>query len=101
MESKPKITTGLNDRPRNESIAQTAPGLPDDTGHPVDISDEEIERTRAKLMAGDRHAVPSGGAAVGDEDPDYSPMENDPSEAARSTARRLKEDQKNMQKGAP
>lgn len=100
MEAKPKITTGLNDRPRNESIAQTAPGLPDDTGHAVEVSDEEIERTRAKLMARDRGA-PSGGAAVGDEDPDYSPMENDPSEAARSTARRLKEDQKNMQKGAP
>jgi hypothetical protein len=47
---KSKISTGLNDRPRNESISQTAPGLPDDTARPVEIDDAEVERVRAKLM---------------------------------------------------
>lgn len=50
MQDKPKITTGPNSRPRNESIAQTAPGHPDDTGKTVDVSDEEIDRTREKLV---------------------------------------------------
>lgn len=30
MEKKAKISTGPNARPRNESIAQTAEGIPDD-----------------------------------------------------------------------
>ena len=44
-----KITTGANDRPKNETIAQTGSGIPDDTGTPLDISDEEVERVRRKL----------------------------------------------------
>jgi hypothetical protein len=51
MDKRAKITTGANDRPRNSSIAQTAPGLPDDTSRPVEISDEEVERVARKLKA--------------------------------------------------
>jgi hypothetical protein len=52
-----KITTGLNDRPKNETIAQTGSGIPDDASRPVDISDEEVERVRRKLTeGGDAHA---------------------------------------------
>ncbi|MCO6048952.1 hypothetical protein NGM99_04005 [Mesorhizobium sp. RP14(2022)] len=50
MNEKAKITTGLNDRPRNETIAQTGGGIPDDTSQPVEVSDEEVERVRRKLM---------------------------------------------------
>lgn len=50
MHEKAKITTGLNDRPRNETIAQTGGGIPDDTSQPVEVSDEEVERVRRKLM---------------------------------------------------
>jgi hypothetical protein len=49
MQDKSKISTGPNSRPRNESIAQTAPGQPDDTSSQVDVEDSEIERVRAKL----------------------------------------------------
>ena len=45
-----KTTTGNNDRPLDSSIAQTAPGLPDDSSLPPDVSDEEVERVRQKLV---------------------------------------------------
>jgi hypothetical protein len=44
-----KTSTGPNDRPRNAPIGQTGAGLPDDSGSPVEISDEEVERVRQKL----------------------------------------------------
>ena len=44
-----KITTGLNDRPVDASIAQSGPGLPDDSGMPVEATEEEALRIRAKL----------------------------------------------------
>ncbi|HEY8575777.1 MAG TPA: hypothetical protein VIL88_05490 [Devosia sp.] len=44
-----KTSTGPNDRPRNDTIAQTGAGLPDDTGDPIAVSDEEVERVRQKL----------------------------------------------------
>ena len=31
-----KITNGLNDRPRDETVAQSGEGLPDDSGKPID-----------------------------------------------------------------
>jgi hypothetical protein len=54
MDDKPKISTGPNDRPRNETIAGTGPGLPDDALAPGEElpeapSDEEVERARASL----------------------------------------------------
>ncbi|MDK4718621.1 hypothetical protein PH552_04580 [Rhizobium sp. CNPSo 3968] len=44
-----KLTTGLNDRPKDASIGQTAEGFPDDSGRPVDVADEKIKATRNKL----------------------------------------------------
>lgn len=41
-----KLTQGLNDRPKDTSIGQTAEGFPDDSGRPVDIDDAKIEARR-------------------------------------------------------
>jgi hypothetical protein len=51
-----KTTTGNNDRPKNETIAQTGDGIPDDAGDPIAVSDAEVERVRKKLVGGDAHA---------------------------------------------
>ncbi|MCO5730555.1 hypothetical protein [Rhizobium sp. SSA_523] len=45
-----KIADGLNDRPKDASIAQSGPGLPDDSSQPIEATDEEVERVRAKLQ---------------------------------------------------
>ncbi|QQR41297.1 hypothetical protein [Devosia rhizoryzae] len=50
-----KISNGANDRPIDETIAQTGAGLPDDSSKPVDVSDAEIERVRKKLTADQMH----------------------------------------------
>ena len=57
-----KVTTGANDRPKDETIAQTGPGLPDDTTLPVDVSEEEVERAREKLKSGTLFDLPKGGS---------------------------------------
>ena len=44
-----KISTGPNARARNETIAQTATGLPNDSSRPVEIDDEEVRRVEEKL----------------------------------------------------
>jgi hypothetical protein len=44
-----KITTGLNDRPKDATISQSGPGLPDDSGEPIETSNEEVERVRSKF----------------------------------------------------
>ncbi|MFL6843415.1 MAG: hypothetical protein ACJ8ER_00865 [Allosphingosinicella sp.] len=59
MDDKPKISTGPNDRPRNETIAGTGPGIPDDALAPGETlpeppSDEEVERAKAALGVGGR-----------------------------------------------
>jgi hypothetical protein len=61
-EDKAKITNGPNERARNEPIAGTAPGIPDDARGPGETipqapSDEEVERVAKKLGAStaDRH----------------------------------------------
>ena len=51
MAQTPKITTGSNDRPRNETIGQTGGGLPDDSGAPIAVDDAAIERIRNGLLA--------------------------------------------------
>lgn len=54
MDDKPKISTGPNERPRNESIAGTGPGLPDDARGPGEElpeppTDEDVERAAEAL----------------------------------------------------
>lgn len=54
MDDKEKISTGPNERARNESIAGTGPGLPDDARGPGEEmpeapSDEDVERAKAAL----------------------------------------------------
>jgi hypothetical protein len=55
-DDKQKISTGPNERPVNETIAGTGPGIPDDAATPgQDLpdppSDEEVARIAAKLGA--------------------------------------------------
>ena len=59
MDDKPKISTGPNDRPRNETVAGTGPGIPDDALAPGEElpeapSDEEVERAAEALGLGGR-----------------------------------------------
>ena len=44
------ISDGPNARPRDETIAQTERGLPDDTARPVEISPEEEKRIARKIL---------------------------------------------------
>lgn len=44
-----KITDGLNDRPREATVAQSGPGLPDDCSQPIEADEVEAEHIRAKL----------------------------------------------------
>lgn len=44
-----KITDGLNDRPKDSTIAQSGPGLPDDFSQPIEATEEEADRIRAKF----------------------------------------------------
>jgi hypothetical protein len=62
MDDKPKISTGPNERARNETIAGTGPGIPDEARTPGQETpepptDEEVARMAKKLGAatGDRH----------------------------------------------
>ena len=48
-----KITDGLNDRPKEASIARSGPGIPDETSQPI----EATERVRAKLQDDGREKV--------------------------------------------
>jgi len=55
-EDREKISNGPNDRPVNETIAGTGPGIPDDALAPGEElprppSDEEVERVAEKLHA--------------------------------------------------
>lgn len=45
------ISNGPNARPRNETISQTGPGLPDDTSLPVEITPEEEARIAERIKA--------------------------------------------------
>lgn len=54
MDDKEKISTGPNERARNETIAGTGPGLPDDARGPGEElpeapTDEEVERAAEAL----------------------------------------------------
>jgi hypothetical protein len=50
MRQSDKITTGANDRPRNETISSTGGGLPDDSSRPVEVDEATVERMRADLQ---------------------------------------------------
>jgi hypothetical protein len=55
-DDREKISTGPNDRPLNETIAGTGPGIPDEALAPGEDlpqgpSDEEVERIAEKLHA--------------------------------------------------
>lgn len=50
MAQKPKITTGTNDRPRNETIGQSGEGLPDDSSTPLEVDEAMVARLRDKLL---------------------------------------------------
>ena len=57
-EDRNKTSTGPNERPVNEPIAGTAPGIPDEARGPGEElpeppSDEEVRRVAEKLGAGD------------------------------------------------
>ena len=55
MDDKEKISTGPNERARNETIAGTGPGIPDDARGPGEEelpqapSDEDVERAKKAL----------------------------------------------------
>jgi hypothetical protein len=48
-----KTSTGPNARPKDETIAQTGPGLPNDTSRPVEIDEREADEVAKKLNRGD------------------------------------------------
>jgi len=48
-----KITHGANARPKNDTIAQSGGGMPDDSSALIETSDEEIACVREKLGAND------------------------------------------------
>jgi len=55
-EDREKISNGPNERPVNETIAGTGPGIPDDAlapgeDLPTPPSDEEVQRTAEKMGA--------------------------------------------------
>src|SRR5438270_13312912 len=67
-EDREKISTGPNDRPLNETIAGTGPGIPDEALAPGEDlpeppSDEEVERIAEKIGAptGERDTLPLEG----------------------------------------
>jgi hypothetical protein len=63
MARKAKITTGMNDRPVDESIAQSAAGIPDDSGRAVEIDDAQVARARASLQGRPSASGKQGAAA--------------------------------------
>jgi hypothetical protein len=52
-----KLTNGLNDRPKNASIGQSAEGFPDDSGRPVDVEDRVVEAVKRKLSDNPREQL--------------------------------------------
>lgn len=46
-----KISNGPNARPRNETIAQTGQGLPNDTSRPVEIDEDEAKRIEDRIRS--------------------------------------------------
>jgi hypothetical protein len=49
LSKEPPISDGQSYRPRDETIAQTGRGLPNDTGEPVEVDEAEAERIEKKI----------------------------------------------------
>lgn len=49
MDRQAKISTGPNDKPRNDTIAESGPGVPDDSGRVIELDDEQIKRAKDSL----------------------------------------------------
>ena len=47
--TEPPISDGQSGRPRDETIGQTGRGLPNDTGRPVEVDEDEAERIEEKI----------------------------------------------------
>ena len=67
-DDREKISTGPNERPVNETIAGTGPGIPDDALSPGENlpeppTDEEVQRVATKLGApqGEEDTLPLEG----------------------------------------
>lgn len=73
---KEKITTGANDRPKHETIAQTGDGLPDDSGQVIEVDKAGIAKVRGQLSPED------------DDDRQGPSDEDDRPEAGRESAAR-------------
>ena len=59
--SKPD-STGPNSRPRDETISQTGPGIPDDTSRPVDVTPEEEKNIEKSIRSMWMACLPEIGA---------------------------------------
>ncbi|WCS26986.1 hypothetical protein LOK46_09280 [Methylobacterium sp. NMS14P] len=46
---EPPLSDGPSGRPRDETIAQTGRGLPNDTGRPVEVDEAEAARIERKI----------------------------------------------------
>lgn len=46
---EPPVSNGQSGRPRDESIAQTGRGLPNDTGEAVQVEEDEAKRIEARI----------------------------------------------------
>ncbi|MBB3527583.1 hypothetical protein [Rhizobium sp. BK456] len=57
MNKRAKTSTGTNERPENETIAQSGSDIPDDSGPLVEPTEAEIERVKASLLRGRRHEL--------------------------------------------
>jgi hypothetical protein len=44
-------STGTNSRPRDETIAQTGPGIPDDSSEPVEVDPGTEKRLEDKIRS--------------------------------------------------
>lgn len=49
MADKAKVMGGTNDHPKNDTIAQTGHGLPDDSSRPVEVDEAAVRRARESL----------------------------------------------------
>ncbi|RWN64203.1 hypothetical protein [Mesorhizobium sp.] len=55
MAQKSKITTGTNDRPRNETNGQSGEGLPDDSSTSLEVDETAVARLRKQLQGQPAH----------------------------------------------
>lgn len=48
--SDEKLTDGLNDRAKGAAIGQTAGGIPEDSGRPVEVDEKTFKAMAEKLL---------------------------------------------------